>query len=316
MKGQQQTFFIDWKTLHSSKLRYGVPQGSVLGPLLFTVCTSLLEGIFYQHGVNIHMYADDTQIYITFKTFMATQEEVSVQTVEACICALLTWMIRNRLKLDDGETELLVITSPRLQSKLTVNSITVEESIFHPSTEARNLGVIFDHINMEADVTALTQVCCGHLCKISHVQRHLTTKPAEHLLYCFVTSRLDNGNSLLYGLPDLVLPETLQESDAMSTSVQSLKSCNWLPVKQWVCSKIMLMTCKVPHGQAPPYPSELIQPYGSHHVLLSSRQRLLQVPMTGLVTYGQRSLCSTSALRNSLPASLKPLTLLMNSKPD
>ena len=58
---------------------------------------------------------------------------------------------------------------------------------------------------MEARVTSPTQVCYGHLRTISHVRRYLTAKTAEQLVHCFVTSHLDSGNSLLYGLPDSLL---------------------------------------------------------------------------------------------------------------
>ena len=273
------------------------------------------------------MYADDTQIYITFKTFLATQGEASVQTIEACVSALRTWMIQNKLKCNDDKTELLVITSPRLQSKLTINSITIGESVIQSSTKARNLGVIFDHhMDMEAHVTALTQACYGQLRKISHIRRYLTTKAAEQLsCTASLLPAWTMGTLYLWSawLPTIqapgssrqCCPESLQEPGAMSTSRSVLQDLHRLSVKQWVYFKIMLMTYKVLHDQAPQYLSELIHHYRPHHALRSSSQQLLQVPMTRLVTYGQRSfLYAAPTLWNSLPSSIKAINSINEFK--
>ena len=53
------------------KVKYGVPQGSVLGPKLFTIYTSRIADIARCYGLNIHLYADDTQIYIAFENLRA-----------------------------------------------------------------------------------------------------------------------------------------------------------------------------------------------------------------------------------------------------
>ena len=175
-KGGKEKSLHWWEnlTIQWSQVRF--PSGLCAWAISVHTIHFLTGGIVHRHGLNILMYADDIQIYITSKTSSATQGKASVQTIEACISALRTWMIQNQLKLNDEKTELLVIASPRLQSKLTVNSITIGESIIQPSTKARNLGVIFDyHMDMEVHVTALTRARYGQLRKISHSRRYLTT---------------------------------------------------------------------------------------------------------------------------------------------
>ena len=111
--------FFDGRAPPSVEFKYGVPQGSVPGPVLFTVYTSPLAETAHRHGLGleIHLYADDTQLYITFKSFSTAHEEVStasIASIEACISELRTagWS-RANFKLNDANTELLFIIIPQ-----------------------------------------------------------------------------------------------------------------------------------------------------------------------------------------------------------
>ena len=76
------------------------PQGSVLGPQWFTVYTSPVRDIILKYNLNYHVYADDTQLYITFKSYQEPADSC-ITTLEKCIQEIRSWMRQNLLKLND-----------------------------------------------------------------------------------------------------------------------------------------------------------------------------------------------------------------------
>ena len=100
LEDRYQKVVIGDETSSNFKLQYGVPQGCVLGPLLFTLYTTDLGEIIKKHGLSYHMYADDTQLYISFSL---TDAETFMQRLEACIRDIDIWMVKKQTKAKWGE---------------------------------------------------------------------------------------------------------------------------------------------------------------------------------------------------------------------
>ena len=105
-----QTVQIGSSTSEPVTLKCGVPQGSLLGPILFTIYTNPLGNITRNHSLDFHLYADATQLYISFKPCDSISRQTAISQVKACIKDITTWMINNLLKRNDEKTELIIIT--------------------------------------------------------------------------------------------------------------------------------------------------------------------------------------------------------------
>ena len=91
-------------TVANRKLLCDVPQGSVLGPILYSMYTAPLADIITQHGSNFHFFADDTQIHFSFNPKASGEPMHSLSRIQSCISDITNWMTGNKLRLNSDKT--------------------------------------------------------------------------------------------------------------------------------------------------------------------------------------------------------------------
>ena len=106
-------------------LRYGVPQGSYLGPLLFKMYSSKIFDIVGHHLPQINCYTDDSKLYLSFNPSCAFSQDEAIRSMETCISDVQQWMTSDKLMLHDDKTEFIVIASRHLFKKAAVNTFRV-----------------------------------------------------------------------------------------------------------------------------------------------------------------------------------------------
>ena len=300
-----------------SVLKCGVPQGSVLGPLLFTLYTHPLSTVICQSGISYHFFADDSQLH---NSSVPSDFPVLACCLKDCIEDVVDWMADSKLKMNDDKTELMAIGIRSKLSQVIPNlaPMSISGCDIPFSQSVRNLGFYLDEtLSMDAHVKYLCRILFCQLRRIGKIRSFLSTDAANKLAVSLILSRLDYCNSLLAGLPDnklnklqriqnhaarLVLRKSKHES-----ATTLLRTLHWLPVKARNQYKIACLCFQcIYQNSMPPYISDHLHPYCPSRTLRSLDTSLLTVPRFSLETFRKKSFSVFGpTVWNSLPLSLR-----------
>ena len=304
LTGRTQRVQVDQSLSDIQKILWSVPQGSVLGPLLFLIYLLPLGRLIRKHGHNHHGYADDTQLLLTIKK-PVTQEaaNLGIAKLENCLDDIFTWMSQNKLKLNAGKTEILVLGTPQQCAKINIPSININgvrvEVLNKP---VGNLGAVFDaNMNMSAHVSKVIKSANYHLRNIGRIRKHLTPESTKRAIISLVTSRLDYCNGLLCGITEELVYKlqkvqnnaarviTRNKRSDRSSMTDIRKKLYWLPIRKRIEFKILLLVYKCTQGTAPSYLRDLLRPHDPPRTLRSKFKKELVATTAKLITYGDRA---------------------------
>ena len=241
-----------------------VPQGSVLGPILFTMYIKPLSAIIDSHSIIHHSFADDLQFQ------MSDRISELLHSIQSCISDVKAWATANMLKLNDSKTELMLVTSKRSKHLHSLpTSITIGNAQIPFKQSVKNLGFTLDcHLTMNAHVSNIAWTCYSELRRLASICRFLTSTATATLVSAFVLSRIDYCNSLLFGSTHDVTSHLQQIQNyaarvilrlPMSSSITiHFKSLHWLPVKVRSTYKIACLCYHCHSSTAPSYVTDML----------------------------------------------------------
>ena len=255
---------IDSSSSPLTTILTGVPQGPVLGSLLFVLFISPIANIINPGQVSFHQYADDTQLYIGANSSSLVSQ---IASIESCTLRVHDWILNNDLHLNPSKSEAITFFNPRskpLQPLAgSIETISAAGSPIKPQTSIKNLCVYLDsRLSFDKQVSEICKASYFHIQALLHIRSSLTSEAAKTAL-AIVGSRLDYCNSLLAGtfVSNLARLQLVQNTLACVVTQKSrfdhitpvLSELHWLPVCHRINFKIATITYRVLQFQQPSY---------------------------------------------------------------
>ena len=203
------------------------------------------------------------------------------------------------LKLNQDKTEFIVFCPKSQMNDLPAFTLDFCGTIVSDVSCVKNLGVYLDKsLNMEKQVSNIVRSCSNQIRAIGRIRSYITVDACKSLVSSLVTSRLDYGNALLYGINGSVLSR-LQRVQNMAARLVTRKrkfdhitpvlvSLHWLPVKFRIHFKLLMYVFKILHGSAPAYLGAVVSEYRPARSLRSENALQIRAPLIRTKTYGER----------------------------
>jgi len=213
-----------------------------------------------RHGLNVHQYTDDTQLYLS-----VLSASVAVEHLDAWLVDIKAWLRPSRLRLNPTKTQVMWLGSGGQQlAKVDTDEVSLLASRVHVLDAARNLGVIFDSkLSMSAQISVVCRTGYCQLRQLRTFVRCLSEDATKILIQALINTWLDYCNSLYFGIADGLMSRLQSVQNAAARLITGARQCehitpalrqlHWLPVRRRVDFKISALVYRSLAGTAPVY---------------------------------------------------------------
>ena len=308
LSNRKQAVVIDGQKSNFVDNPYGVPQGSVLGPVLFNVYVRSLITILKQEGYTVHGYADDHQALFEFT--IEFQVYAIKYAIPHCLDIISKWMGKHFLKLNPTKSQVIIFHPKSVSNQLVFKRLLLSDgSYIQISQEVHNLGVILDsELTFSPQISS--NISQGHhlIRNVAPIRKFLSVDHVKTLVNSIVISKVDNCNALLYGVSSHNTDRLQKFQNSCARLIYHkrkydhvsgiLRELHWLPAEARTYFKLLCYVYKCIHDLAPSYLSELIAIRRDHDLSLTVPRRSTMIGDRAFSSAGPR-------LWNALPAELK-----------
>ena len=248
-------------------IEFGVPQGSVLGPVLFNIYIRSLYKTVEKMKLNILGFADDHQLYVSFS--IEDQYTIFNHLVPKCFQEVMQWMKRHFLLINPGKTEVIVFGSAAVLHYLYIQGIFLDSDVcVRFSPVVKSLGFLLDDkLTFIPQINKLKSCMFQKLRSIARMKPFLPLKDMKTLVQFIVLSSIDYCNSLYFGCSKASINQ-LQAIQNRACRVifgmkrrqsvcKKIEELHWLKVNERIKFKMLLLMFKCLRGEAPVYLKEL-----------------------------------------------------------
>ena len=292
-------------------ITYGVPQGSILGPALFSIYINDLPTT--PIVCPLESYVDDSKIYLSF-----SYKDIKVAEIQLTndLRRIAAWCCSNSLLANPEKTKLLLFGTTQMLNHVQDFQVTFLEKELRPVSSARDLGMEFDEcLSYDEHITHVVSKCTKSLCQINRVKHILDSRTLIVIINALVFSKLYYCSSVWANTSkkNIAKLQTVHNFAARIVTgtrkydhiTPVLQQLNWLPVSYMLQYKDTIMAYKCLKGLAPPYLARRFTSRSETHDRATRQMDELDIPFYRTAA-GQRSfLYRATKLWNDLDNKIK-----------
>jgi hypothetical protein len=283
LTGRTQSVIIHSTQSTSIPISSGVPQGSVLGPLLFSIYMNGIDEIFKRHSIEYLLYADDIQLW----TSCAVSDLASaLSKIEECVADVNRWLESCKLCLNASKVEFILLGNPSLIARCGSPSLNIANVSVPAKSAVRDLGVLIDQtLTFKEHVSQVTATSFSHLRLISRVRKSLSIKECLNLVHALVASRVLYCSSIFYKITTVQLNRLQRILNAAIRTAVGRKKCDhlsdivkkyhWLTIEKLVHLRQALLIFQATRIGIPTYLASLVHVSQSQNLRSHTREDLI-----------------------------------------